>query len=258
VDGLNKYEILDNAISISTEVHDWDSGFYIGKKTVQSPNVGDSRVTFDSVKPAVVSVIAQQSGSTFKTYEADAGGSLLLFKQGNFTSAQMFEQAEAENATMTWLLRLVGYLVMAGGIYLVLRPIEVFMDVIPILGTVVGWGLIFIALVVAGFLAGFTIAIAWLIHHPLIGGLILLGVLVFVGGIAFLFKHFESKKKEENSNNVNNNNDDKIDVEAGGIDEVEVVPMPPPTDKPGMDDEIEVEAEEEIPVVVAEPYVPKY
>ena len=88
-----------------------------------------------------VSIVGVQNGNTVKAFVSRTGdgGDVLLFQQGNATVGAMFDEAEASNAFMTWILRFVGYAVMTLGLYLVFRPIEVFADIIPCVGSIIGW-----------------------------------------------------------------------------------------------------------------------
>mmetsp|Transcript_10116 Transcript_10116/g.15982 ORF Transcript_10116/g.15982 Transcript_10116/m.15982 type:complete len:487 (+) Transcript_10116:88-1548(+) len=139
------------------------------------PTVGDTRVTFSSAKPRTISVIAEQRGSTLQRWEAEeSDGSILLFNRGSKTAEQLFAKAEAKNAAATWALRLLGFLLMGGGICLILEPIAIFAGAVPLLGDVVTYGIVGFAFIIAGFFAGLTISVAWLLHHPTIGGIILL------------------------------------------------------------------------------------
>lgn len=161
--------------------------------------VGDERVTFSAASPRTVTVVGVQRGGTLVAYHAEngKGGDILLFQQGNVTAEVMYDKAEADNKAMAWILRFVGFGIMVGGIYLVLRPVEVFADVLPFVGDIVGCGLIFVACVVGGLLSGLTISIAWLIHHPKIGGIVLGVIFVVVGGIAFLVKYIKRQRKKK-------------------------------------------------------------
>lgn len=192
--GVSVSEIPDASLRNESALLDSRDGFYIGDNSVSNPKVGDMRVSFDSVRPTVISVIAQQNGDSFVSYEAEAGGSLFLFQQGNFTADELYEQAELQNQFTTWFFRFLGFAIMAGGIYLILRPIEVFADVLPILGDIVGCGLKFMAFTLAGILSGITIAIAWLIHHPKIGIAVLFGVTAFVLAVGYCVKKAQANK----------------------------------------------------------------
>ena len=70
---------------------------------------------------------------------------------------------------LTWLLRLDGFICMTAGLNLVLRPLSVVVDVLPIVGTIVGAGTGSVAFLIAAPASLLTIAIAWLFYRPLLG-----------------------------------------------------------------------------------------
>jgi len=98
----------------------------------------------------------------------------------------MIKMAEDENTTLTWILRLVGFGVMAFGIYLIFKPIVVFADVIPFLGSLVSVAVAIGAGLAALCLSLITIAIGWVFYRPLIGIAILVVAGLAFGGLAFL------------------------------------------------------------------------
>jgi hypothetical protein len=101
---------------------------------------------------------------------------------GNKSAAAMFETMQAENTTMTWLLRLVGFILMAVGIGLCFRPAVVLFDILPIFGDFVSMITGVIGLAIAFPLSLITIAIAWVAYRPLVGiPLLTVGVLGLVG-----------------------------------------------------------------------------
>lgn len=153
-------------------------GVYIGGDPA-SPAVGDVRVRFSKVPPADVSVIAQQTGDRLGPYQTRAGDRLEMLAAGVVSADQMFKGAEQANTVLTWLLRLVGFLVMLFGLLLLLKPIRVLADVVPILGTLVGMGLGLVAFAIAAPLTLLTIALAWIAHRPLLA----IGLLVVAAGI---------------------------------------------------------------------------
>ena len=196
---VSKDSITDSVLR--AKAIEYNSGFYFGINNVtdmSSPVIGDVRVSFNVVPSGgIISVIAQQSGNTFTSYEAKAGGSLLLFERGYHPAEALYTQAASDNKVVTWLLRFAGFFVMGLGMYLVLRPIEVFADVLPCVGGIVGFGIKIVAFVVTGLLSGLTIAIAWLIHHPIIGIVVLVVSISITAAIAFLVKRCQSKNKEK-------------------------------------------------------------
>jgi hypothetical protein len=124
------------------------AGFYLGKDP-DSPAIGDTRVTFKVVRPATVSIVARQTGSTFEPYQAKAGASILLLSYGNRSADAMFKSAQEANVMLTWVLRLVGFVMMAVGLALVLKPLAVLADVLPILGSIVRAGTSIMASLIA-------------------------------------------------------------------------------------------------------------
>ena len=169
--------------------------FYKGQNPT-APQVGDLRITFKAVKPAVVSVIAKQAGDTFEPYQTKAGDRLLQLRYGTMSAAAMFEAAQRENTMLTWLLRFAGFLMMFFGLMMVFRPISVFGDVIPLVGTLLGAGIGVFAGLVSVVLSLVTIAVAWIFFRPLIGVLLLvLAVGAFAALVTLAMKKRASRQE---------------------------------------------------------------
>lgn len=155
-----------------------DRTIYIGENP-NSPKVGDVRITFYQVPPAEVSIIAQVTGSTFKQFTASNGYTFSSLEMGRVESAEMFKDARSSNNIMAWILRVVGILVIVGGLKTILAPLSVLADVIPILGTIVGAGTGFVSWVLGLAWSLIVIAVAWVRFRPLIaGGLIAVAVIL--------------------------------------------------------------------------------
>jgi Transmembrane protein 43 len=155
------------------------SGFYLGTDPAV-PNIGDTRITFQIVKPMEVSVIAKQKGNSFVPYVAKAGGTIELLQAGVRTAADMIQKAQDDNAMMTWILRFVGFILMLVGLSLIMRPLSVIADVVPFVGSLVGAGTGVIAFLLSAVLSLTTIAIAWIVYRPLLGGLLICLAVVLV------------------------------------------------------------------------------
>lgn len=153
--------------------------FYLGEDP-GNPRVGDVTVEFRQVRPTTVSLLARQSGDTFQPYQTRAGDTINRLQAGTATAGEMFQAAEAENSLTTWLLRLVGFVLMAVGVGLVLGPLAVLSDVVPFVGDIVRFGTGFVALGVALPLSLVTIALGWIAYRPVVGVTVLL-----VAGLAF-------------------------------------------------------------------------
>ena len=152
------------------------------KPNPDDPAVGDLRISWQVVRPAVVSVIAGQSQSTLGPWQSSRaqgfGTRIERLEMGTHTAEAMVGQMEAENTLLTWLLRGGGYLMMAFGIGAILRPIAVFASFIPLFGSLTRGGITAIALLVAMALSLVTIALAWLAYRPWLAGGLLAGAIL--------------------------------------------------------------------------------
>ena len=92
---------------------------------------------------------------------------------------------------LTWLVRIGGFLLMFFGISMVLKPLSVLADVLPILGNIVEIGNGLVAGIVALVCSLVTIAIAWIFYRPVLA-IILLAIAA--GGIFLLWKKRQAKK----------------------------------------------------------------
>lgn len=186
---INSFEplVIDSDTPLPTALNStaqvYDAGFYIGASPA-NPLVGDVRVKFEMVRPVNISVIAKQVGNSFAPYVTQASGSIELLQIGEHTAEAMIAQAQADNVMLTWLIRLGGFVCMMVGLNLILRPLSVIADVLPIAGTIVGAGAGLIAFLVAAPLSLLTIAMAWLFYRPLLG----IALIVIAGGLTMLLK----------------------------------------------------------------------
>ena len=154
-----------------------DGVLYVGRDPAQ-PAVGDLRIRFAEVRLQPASIVARQAGSSFAPYQTRAGGTVELIAAGQVPAADMFKSAQDSNRMLTWILRGVGVVLMFLGFSMILKPLSVLADVIPILGDIVGAGAGIVALLCTTSIAPVVIAIGWLWYRPIVG----IGILV-VGGI---------------------------------------------------------------------------
>ena len=135
--------------------------------------IGDMRVTFSVIYPHDISLIAKQKGDSFIDYTAKNGKKLNYLTDGTEDAVAMFATARSNNAIMTWLVRLAGFLMMFFGLSMVFKPLSVLADVLPILGDIVGMGMGLVAGLISLVCAFVTIAIAWIFYRPVLGIILL-------------------------------------------------------------------------------------
>ena len=136
--------------------------------TTSGPQIGDVRVSFTTVEPKTVTVQAMQKGEELMGFVGKTG-TILRMESGALTIEQFSDVVKGQIATRTWILRLVGFLMMAMGVGLVFAPLAVFGDVIPFIGGLMRSGIFLVAVAVALPLSLITIAISWVVVRPLVG-----------------------------------------------------------------------------------------
>jgi hypothetical protein len=146
-----------------------------------APAVGDLQASFGAIAAGPVSVVAEQSGTRLIPFPTQAGPPIALADPGTDAAPAMFSEARSAASGLAWVLRGIGFLLIMVGLFLLVRPIAVFVSVLPFLESVVD---------VAGFIAMFglailvtlaTIGIARIVFQPLLSaGIIAGGVVVFI------------------------------------------------------------------------------
>ncbi|CAK8720970.1 hypothetical protein GCAAIG_10530 [Candidatus Electronema halotolerans] len=155
-----------------------EGGFYIGDNPAL-PQIGDLRISFEIVPQQEISVIARQNGSSLTPFPASSGRELFAVKAGLLTARHIFHKAEGEKIGLTWRLRLLGFILMFAGLFLLLRMLSMRAD---IHGISTGIGIISFLTAWVFFLV--TIAAAWITFRPLLG----LGLLAAAAVPAFLVR----------------------------------------------------------------------
>ncbi len=153
---------------------------YIGRDPA-SPAIGDSRVSYAVTPAAQISVVGRQNSDGFIEYRARNGSQFLLVEDGDVPATDMFQNAQDANNLMAWIIRVVGMVLLMVGFGMILAPLGVLADVLPIAGTIVRMGTGLIGFVLGLLVGTVTIALAWLAFRP-VTTIIILAV---GGAIAF-------------------------------------------------------------------------
>jgi hypothetical protein len=164
-----------------------DGVFYTGD--LNNPNVGDERVAFTLTRPGDVSVIAVQMGNTFSAYKTKSGKDKFVLYEGLLTANEVVQGEEGKAKVLRWILRGLGTFMMFIGFGLLMKPLSVLADVVPLFGSLVGGVTWLISLLLSVGISFVVIAISWISFRPLIGiPLLVLGVGCFVLVIRKLMK----------------------------------------------------------------------
>ena len=151
-------------------------GYYHGLDATQ-PAVGDLRVSFTAIPAQTISVAAAQVAGVLTAYRDATGYTIALAEPGVVSAAALFHDEKKSESTLTWVLRGAGFVLMLVGFVCMTRPLTMLFAVLPFLESMVGAGAFLAALTLAVPITLLTIAIAWIVHRPLIGAGLLAGAI---------------------------------------------------------------------------------
>jgi hypothetical protein len=156
-------------------------GLYVGQSST-SPEIGDLKISFERIDAREASFVGKQSGDALTAYISRNGRDIFLSAAGDADAVSMFKAAQSENTVITWILRLVGLVVMFIGFVLMFAIFGVLADIIPFVGSIVSFGTSLFAFVLTLLLGAVVIAIGWVAYRPLVA----IGILVAAAVVAFL------------------------------------------------------------------------
>ena len=179
------------------------NGNYItNAKNLNSPEIGDVRISFKYNDWTEASVLAVVNGNSFSDYISEAGKNVNEVRKGILTSKEIIKMMQDENNMLKWILRGVGTIVLICAYLAIISPITKLASYVPILGGLVG-GIIFVICFIIGLVHSLlVIAIAWIRFRPVLGICLLVAVALLV---FFLVKIIKKKKSETPVNKAETN-----------------------------------------------------
>ena len=201
-DSINKQMENANNKKDLAYVHQAGNVLYFGRVS-GAPEVGDVRVTFEKVTPAKVTVMAVVDGDSFKQYKAKNGKRFDTLVMGKKSGDEIVDSEKAANNMWLWFLRILGCLMVIGGLKGIFGFIETILKVVPFIAGIFGWGVGLVCTIIGVAWSLIVIAIAWLFYRPLLGIslLVLAGLLIWV--FAFKgkdkLKELAAKAKQKNA-----------------------------------------------------------
>ncbi|HEY1750892.1 MAG TPA: TMEM43 family protein [Caulobacteraceae bacterium] len=148
-----------------------------------APKAGDLKVSYLGLASgSTLSVLADQSHGGFAPFQTKNGYQIEMVKDGNQPAPLMLAAKRGSESTMTWLLRVIGFVAMVSGFSMFLGPISTFAAVIPFLGSIARGAAMFAAVVISVPITLVVVALAWIAFRPLIGiALLVVGAGLFFG-----------------------------------------------------------------------------
>ena len=200
-DSINKQMENANNKKDLKYIHQAGNVLYFGR-VPSSPEAGDVRITFEVVVPAKVTVMAVVDGDTFKPYKAKNGKRFQTLVMGKKSGDEIIDEEKEVNNIFLWILRIVGALMVIGGLKGIFDFIITILKVVPFIANIIGWGIGVVCTVVGIAWSLIIIAIAWLFYRPLLG----ISLLVLAGFLVWVFAFKGKDKLKELAANVRNKN----------------------------------------------------
>ena len=200
-DSINKQMENANNKKDLKYIHQAGNVLYFGR-VPSSPEAGDVRITFEVVVPAKVTVMAVVDGDTFKPYKAKNGKRFQTLVMGKNSGDEIIDEEKEVNNIFLWILRIVGALMVIGGLKGIFDFIITILKVVPFIANIIGWGIGVVCTVVGIAWSLIIIAIAWLFYRPLLG----ISLLVLAGFLVWVFAFKGKDKLKELAANARNKN----------------------------------------------------
>lgn len=162
-------------------VHVSGNTIYLGR-SASNPAVGDIRVSFTNSNPsAVISLIAVVNGNSFTEYHTKNGSDDRYIYAGTKSLDQMMQQAQDDNETLTWILRVLGIIFVCTAFKLIFDILVTLLKVLPFLANILNWGVNLICNTLGIVWSLIVIALAWIWYRPLLG----IALLVIAGALVY-------------------------------------------------------------------------
>lgn len=169
------------------------NGSYITDTVVGAPEmIGDIRISYSYNDSEKASMLGMQQGDTLVSYKTKSNKNISMLEEGIHSASEMLDIMETQNNTLKWILRAVGYVLIILGFSLILGPIDMLARFVPFFGGIIGGITFLIAILLGSTIATLTIALAWIVFRPLLGG----GLIVVSLVLGFLFVKYVKGKKD--------------------------------------------------------------
>jgi hypothetical protein len=173
----------------------------------QAEELGSRRVTFTGDKKNTeVTALGQNDDGTMGSWTAPdswlcSGYSIKSMKSGALTKDALFEHLISSNTGVTWILRIVMWLLLWASCTCMGRPLEVAADCIPCIGPFLGDMIDAVVCCVTCFpslaCCGIVAGCVWVAMRPAVGApILIIGLCIVCGSVGYKFKRDQDKKAE--------------------------------------------------------------
>jgi hypothetical protein len=185
--GFENLTLNELNINLGGEVNDLQGNyvFVLGNEfyggTFKDPEVGDIRVRYDVVPNDIEgTVLGKLNGNKIEPFIDTDNKDARVYMISQGSKDEAVANLHKTHSMMTWVWRLVGFLMMWIGLKSLLGPISVSLDIVPFLGSLSGSIIGLATMLIALALSIVTIALAMFLHSLLA---VVIAAIAVVGGV---------------------------------------------------------------------------
>ncbi len=189
--GYKNLQLDDQNITLSPGFRLENDYIYIGTGTSNSPQVGDSRISYQVIEPGEkATIFGKLDDDTLVAYHDEDDNK--LFRMYTGTREAAISSMETEHNVMTWILRVVGFVLMWVGLSAIFGPVSTVLDFLPFLGSASRAIIGVITFIISLVLTIITILISTVVHNVV--ALVIILVVVIVAITLFVVLYLNKKK----------------------------------------------------------------
>ncbi len=163
-----------------------------GYGTIDNPEVGDIRISYSALKSPIetATVFGKLDLNNKKILSYYGKKNSKLYRVFKGTRDGSVSTLKSEHKMRMWIFRLIGFMMMWIGLKALFGPISVFLDVLPIFGSISRTGIGIVTFIVALILSVITILISMLVHSIIA----LIITMIALVGLAIFYMKTKRKK----------------------------------------------------------------
>ena len=196
---VKQYKDLDEKIAKNKGLYIVD-GMYTTYDKDEEIEIGDLRIKFLYNDASDISVMGVQKDNRFVEFSPEGTTyKILELRESIMNGKEFLEDLTKSNSTLTWVLRLVGTVLMIAGIASILKFVSFLASFIPLFGKLVVNGIFIVSVLVGVILSLIIIAISWFAVRPVLSILL---IAIVIGLIILLRKYNKKKNINESSESI--------------------------------------------------------
>lgn len=162
---------------------------------VDSPQIGDIRISYTMNDYKEVSVLGKQKGDTIVDYTTKKNTNIKRLVEGETNGNGIISSKESADKTSKWIWRILGTLLIIIGVGGILGPVTTLIGYIPFLGNIVNSMIGVVSFLIGLSIALIVIAISWFAARPIVAIISLVGVAALIAGLVYYFKNNKKATK---------------------------------------------------------------